>query len=305
MLNRKERIEYVNKNAKAIEKYINNVDKECANEFNKELKKAKIEFKRSHKKHINDPDRIKVKRSTLTRLFELTKPKYIKADKNYLYKHYVKPKNCQHKEVVDGIDLSPYISKIRNRKKEYEVVLFIRNHKVIKEQIITTQKYGSVAGKGWLKEIPEEAKRLKADLYSLHNHPYSISAYPSFLDVKSAVKRESDLKKYGVKLLDMGVCTFDDYFSYKNMKRRRNKIMKQVKEDGIKDQLLKDLIQYAVDINTWEALNISRKKNHMYMFEYEKKMDLRKMPVDKFKNYERRAKKELKRIFKMYPECAF
>ena len=69
----------------------------------------------------------------------------------------------------------------------------------------------------------------------------------------------------------MGVCTFDDYFSYKNMKRRRNKIMKQVKEDGIKDQLLKDLIQYAVDINTWEALNISRKKNHMYIFENEKK----------------------------------
>ena len=120
MLNRKERIEYVNKNAKDIEKYINNIDKECANEFNRELKKAKIEFKRSHKKHINDPDRIKVKRSTLTKLFELTKPKYIKADKNYLYKHYVKPKNCGHKEVVDGIDLSPYISKIRNRKKEYE-----------------------------------------------------------------------------------------------------------------------------------------------------------------------------------------
>lgn len=117
------------------------------------------------------------------------------------------------KEEVCGIDLKPYLAQIRYiEDHEEEIILFIKDNKVVKEEVIV----------GLITSVPYEenreikiintAKELNADIYRFHNHPVSVSAGLSDGDKKNYYDRLLPLaEKEGVKIIGYGAVTFGDY----------------------------------------------------------------------------------------------
>lgn len=164
---------------------------------------------------------------------EFFEPAFVLTDKdlqyetNSLYKSIKKiilhEKMFGHKEEVSGIDLKPYLNKIRYNDRESMMCLIIKDGKVLEE--VTEQ--GLVSNCDWnnkttLKAI-KKAQKLKAGIYSVHNHPLQVSAKPSGY-VKEDKKMICDTKywrdtlpkfakKYHVEILDFAVVSVFDYFS--------------------------------------------------------------------------------------------
>lgn len=135
--------------------------------------------------------------------------------------------NCEEK--LGKVDLSSVLKSIRHNDYETAVCLYIKDNKILDRD----DERGAVFSCGFPKEktkkIMEKAKKLGADIYFLHNHPFSLGAQMSgsieqlkdFDEIKKMKKGDySELgrltqisKKYGIKILDFAVVTEYDYLS--------------------------------------------------------------------------------------------
>lgn len=122
-------------------------------------------------------------------------------------------------KIVCDIDLTPYTESIVHNDYETMIFLYIKNNKVIDEQRFVGESYNVLLIEKDYEKICKKAKELNADIYCVHNHPLTIAAIPSGKegesgDYNEALKLEKVCDRYNVKLLDWGVATECDYFSY-------------------------------------------------------------------------------------------
>lgn len=119
-------------------------------------------------------------------------------------------------EKINEIDLKETLAKIRKQEIEHLIVLLIKDGEIVKEYEYQGRP-GSVPIKDeQFKEMAKEAKRLNANIYDVHNHPFRIVANASHGDKNVIDKRFRPIcEKYGVKILDWGVVTECDYYSAK------------------------------------------------------------------------------------------
>lgn len=158
-------------------------------------------------------------------------------------------KTSNSKEVIGKINLKPYLNKIRTKDYETNIVLLIRNNKVLKEYYFTGNSQRIKINLDERKRIVKEASELKASIYEVHNHPMSIAAYPScaFLGKKKLVRADIGARydigklcqRYKVKYLDCGIVTEFDYYSslqkegkdfYKNIEPWKDEFYKKKEE---------------------------------------------------------------------------
>ena len=197
---------------------------------------------------------------------------------------------------IESIDLTPYLNKIKNKKIEYKIALFIKNNKVIDESIFTSKAHGRVSNPKQEKAIQEKAKKLKAKVYMVHNHPFYIQAIPSSADIRSFRNTILNYKKEGIEVIDCAVVTNYDYYSYFQRKQEAKKILKAAKGKGINNKLELEIIELMyLERNNY--LN-KYKKRHIYQFIDEKRETTDNIPTKEYEEIRRNAKKHLLEIEK-------
>lgn len=116
-------------------------------------------------------------------------------------------------ETIKGINISPYLKKIRNDyKKENLLVLYIKDNKIIDNDIFTDNKASRIDYKNYLPTIIEKAKQLNAEVFDVHNHPINFSAKESRDDIeiyKRVLKKAYE--DANINYLGEAVVTMDDY----------------------------------------------------------------------------------------------
>lgn len=132
---------------------------------------------------------------------------------DYASHFYGKAKNC--KEKVGNIELKDYLDLIRDEPFENIIYLFIKNGEVIDKKQFKGLRCEIPFIKGRDEEIISHAKELGADIYVIHNHPFEYYANPSKPDFHSGKELKRECKKNGIDLLDWGVVSNNDYYSYK------------------------------------------------------------------------------------------
>lgn len=298
MLTLNEKKKYVLSHKKDFKEH----EKHTADEWNKSFKNIDNEINRIYKelnkieKESGKPTTKKLSKAKT----ELLKP--VKVDDKYLKQIYKNRSVC-HKETVNGLDLRPYLEKIRRRKKEYELVLFIKNKRVVKELLLTSNNYSFVNVYKYMPKVISEAKKRKAQLYIVHNHPLVISAAPSLQDIKSFIVSTKKYKKEGIKILDFGVVTFDDYYSYKQQRRITNNILKIAKKDKIKNNWSLELIEATFLTRYLHILKRKKKFHPNFLHGKNKRKDINNSNDD-YRKIKRIASSEVKKIIKKYPEYA-
>lgn len=133
-----------------------------------------------------------------------------------------------HKEEINGVDLKPYLDRIRFNHFEIVMYLLIKDNTVISEEKIIG-KVSATGGKRVDRKernIFKKAKKMKASIYVVHNHPLCTSVKPSG-GINTFLGKECEMsdyycwhsklprlsKIYRVKLLDYAVVSECDYFS--------------------------------------------------------------------------------------------
>lgn len=134
--------------------------------------------------------------------------------------------NC--KEKVNEIDLLAVLNTIRFNDYETLIVLYVKDNEILDEQSYTGHEYNVPFGDDEYEEIAKNANELQCDIYVVHNHPLELVAEPSglpnrYIDHLHGDYRQADnLRKvcdqHNVKLLDWGVVSECDYFSYEQKK---------------------------------------------------------------------------------------
>ncbi len=115
-------------------------------------------------------------------------------------------------EVVQGINISQYLDKIRyDFKKENFLVLYINNKEIVGEDIFTDNKKSIVNISEYIPTIIEKAKQLEADVFDIHNHTFMFSATESKADQNAWKKFEEFAKKEGINVIGHAVVTREDY----------------------------------------------------------------------------------------------
>ncbi len=115
-------------------------------------------------------------------------------------------------EVVQGINISQYLERIRyDFKKENFLVLYIKNKEIVDEDIFTDNKKSIVNISVYIPAIIEKAKQLEADVFDIHNHTFMFSATESKADQNAWKKFEEFAKKEGVNVIGHAVVTREDY----------------------------------------------------------------------------------------------
>lgn len=197
---------------------------------------------------------------------------------------------------IERIDLTPYLNKIKNKKIEYLIALFIKDDKVIDEIITTSKRHGAVNLFKYTNEIMEKAKKLNAKVYTVHNHPLWIQAIPSFGDIRSAKALVKKNNNNGIEFVDSAIVTNYDYYSYSQRKIEAKKILKVAKRKGINNKLELEIIELMY-LTRIKGLN-RYKKRYIYQFIDEKREDIDKIPTKEYEEIRRNAKKHLLEIEK-------
>lgn len=131
-------------------------------------------------------------------------------------KKLINSKESKCEEEINGIDLSEYLKEIRyDHYKEHMMFLFIRRGKIVDKVIINGISNVIRITPYMKRKMIKRAKELKANLYQVHNHPSTFTAYSSDVDEETRKIMNDTLKTEGIKLLDWGVVTEWDYYSYK------------------------------------------------------------------------------------------
>lgn len=122
-----------------------------------------------------------------------------------------------NKEVVDGIDVSKELDAIRyNHTNEVSIYLFIKDNVIVDKYFVNGKRTTvNLATNMEILNIVNNAHRLEASVYHVHNHPNNFSAIPSEGDKKANDTLAKALNIFGSELLDWGVVTEWDYYSYK------------------------------------------------------------------------------------------
>ena len=301
MLNQKEMKQYILSHRAELQK----LDDDFVDEMNKFFKKTEkdindIELIIYKRKKLQNPDKHYDKPAPFK-----TKPfEYQKIKDSYLKNLYTLKHN-NHKEKVGSIDLTPYLNKIRNKKKENELILLIKNNKVIKEFILSSDKHTYVCSPSDMAKVKQEAIKHKADVYMVHNHPVLIVANPSFQDIRSYLYQDRDFKKAGIKILDFGVVTFDDYFSVKQNIKVTNKAIKIAKSHGIKNKIVLELIKIAFLTKGKRVFTNKQSSHPVIIYSRKKKDKIKAIPNKKYKQLQKQARKEFDKIIKLHPEYQF
>ena len=132
--------------------------------------------------------------------------------------------NC--KEEICGIDLKPYLNKIKYIKDHEEMMFLLIKDNEVKKEIICKGGVSRCGSDEETEEVAKIANELKADIYVVHNHPLSVYAYPSgkLVKYRDTYIESNDygqlhkympeiFNKYGVKMIDFAVVTEVDYYS--------------------------------------------------------------------------------------------
>lgn len=160
MLTKKEQLKYLLDHQKQLQEQCDESIK-LANEESRKFDKEDKEWNEKYYKLLKKlhPNR-KIKKP---KPFKSKIEKRIKIDKKYINKNFM-GEHAAHKEQINKIDLAPYLKKIRNRNVEYEIVLLIKNNKVIKEYTYTSNHMSRVIGSIQnSKKIIKAAKKYKIE----------------------------------------------------------------------------------------------------------------------------------------------
>lgn len=301
MLTRQEKKDYILKHKKELQKQSDDLTRENNNlikQLDKDLYEIRL-ISYKYQKEKNPKGKIKKPKLIKSHQFKLTK-----NSKNYIKSLYETP-HVAHKEKLHGIDLKPYLQKIRKRKNEYLLVLLVRNNKVIKEYVHTTNSQASVKLGKFEKEIIKNAKKYKADVYLVHNHPIVIVANPSRQDIKYYVQIKKRLKEKNINIIDCAVVTFDDYYSYETQKRITNKVIRIAKNDGVKNKYVLELLDFTFIARTNHTLYMRKKSHPNYPYNSDKQKQIMAIPNNKYKKIKLCARKEYNKIINKYPQYAF
>lgn len=130
-------------------------------------------------------------------------------------------------EQVKNINISNNLEEIRHDiEKENAIVLFIKNNEVVDAIHYTENKMCRVDLRNIEQEIINKSKVLNADICMVHNHPLMFAATPSKSDLLSYAKWKKELASENITLIDYGIVTKDDYWSYEN---EAEKMIKNIK----------------------------------------------------------------------------
>lgn len=245
----------------------------------RELEKEIVRLTKEFNRKVEDKRRVKkIKKSEPIKYEELTEKDFLKICKD---------KYAMSKESAGGVDLRPYLKKIRNHNEgERELVLLIKNGKVIYETIKVHNNRSYFNPLIIHENFIKKAKKLKAAVYQAHNHPYSFAAKASSRDARTYKTMKKLYQNYGVELLDMGVVTMDDYLSLdqklKEVERLKKKYKTKIKDVDIIFSIIE--LMHVTGTKRMKSLNILACKQYMSDDSKEIRTDLSKVEYNKLRN---------------------
>jgi DNA repair protein RadC len=204
-MNLEEKKKWLEDNKELVDNWIENYiaeESEILDKLNEEARKLNRIAHEIAKKLGKDP---------LPDIKEISKSTEETVKENMIYKN-IDEEYINSPEVVQGINISQYLDKIRyDFKKENFLVLYIKNKKIIDEDIFTDNKKSMVNISEYILTIIEKAKQLEADVFDIHNHTFLFSASESKADQDAWKKIEKLAKEEGINVIGHSVVTREDY----------------------------------------------------------------------------------------------